>query len=134
VRLVAIDVSEAMLDIARQRAQTLGRAVYFQVGDATALPFPDERFDSVVCTLSLCCVPDDRRAVAEMKRVLRSGGLLLLLDHVASDVYLVRIVQRMLEPFWSRWHADSLLRHPLEHVQAEGFEVVCHERSKWGIV
>ncbi|MBI1824839.1 MAG: hypothetical protein HY287_17200 [Planctomycetes bacterium] len=38
----------------------------------------------MVCTLSLCRMPDDRKAVAEMKRVLRPGGRPMLLDHVAS--------------------------------------------------
>jgi ubiquinone/menaquinone biosynthesis C-methylase UbiE len=122
-----------MLDIARQRATELGRPVQLHVADAEALGFPDECFDTVVCTLSLCCVADDRKTVAEMKRVLRPGGRLVLLDHVISDVAWVRALQRILQPFWSRWHADSLLRRPLEHVKAEGFEVVWHERSKWGI-
>ena len=132
--VTGIDLSPAMLEIARQRASELGRKVDLQVGDAEALSFPDESFDSVVCTLSLCCVPDERKAVAEMKRVLRPGGRLVLLDHVLSDATLVRAVQRILQPLWVRLHADSLLRRPLEQVRAEGFELEFQERSKWGIV
>lgn len=134
VRLTGIDLSPKMIDIARQRARELDRQVELQVGDAQALSFADASFDTVVCTLSLCCIPDDRRAVAEMKRVLRPGGRLVLLDHVASDVAVVRAVQRALEPLWVRFHAESLLRHPLELVRAAGFEIEWHERSKWGIV
>src|SRR5439155_6306790 len=70
VRLTGIDMSPAMLDIARRRAQGLGRPVDLQPGDAEALTFADGSFDTVVCTLSLCCVPDERKAVAEIKRVL----------------------------------------------------------------
>ena len=134
VRLMGIDLSPAMLDIARRRANELGRRVELQVGDAEALSFPNGCFDTVICTLSLCCIPDDRKAVAEMKRILRPGGRLVLLDHVASNVSLVRVIQRMLEPLVNRFYADSLLRHPLEHVNREGFEILWRERSKWGIV
>jgi len=69
-----------------------------------------------------------------MKRVLRPGGRLVLLDHIRSDRVLVRALQRILEPLWRRFHADSLLRRPVEEVSAEGFEVVQTVRSKWGIV
>ena len=54
VEITGIEISPAMLEIARQRAQGLGRQVELVIGDAQALPFPDQRFDTVVCTLSLC--------------------------------------------------------------------------------
>lgn len=69
VRLTGIDFSAGMLAIARERARRLGLDASLREGDAQALPFQDASFDSVVCTLSLCNIPDDRRAVAEMKRV-----------------------------------------------------------------
>ena len=50
-------------------------------GDPQALEFPDPDFDTMVCTFSLCAIPDDRRAVEEMARVLQPGGLLLLAVH-----------------------------------------------------
>lgn len=67
-------------------------------GDAQALEFPDGRFDTVVATLCLCTIPDERRALAEAYRVLRPGGRLLLLEHVRGPVGPVRWVQRMLDP------------------------------------
>src|SRR5829696_3874957 len=107
-------------------------------GDAQELPFPDASFDAVVCTLSLCTIPDDRRAVAEMKRVLRPRGRLLLLDHIrASSKVWLKVwlgVQRVLEPLSWKSSCDHLLRRPLEHVVAEGFEVEQRERYKAGIV
>ncbi|MBI1827271.1 MAG: class I SAM-dependent methyltransferase [Planctomycetes bacterium] len=133
-RVTGIDISPKMIEIARQRALHWGRQVGLQVGDAQALSFADASFDTVVCTLSLCCIPDDRRAVAEMKRVLRPGGRLVLLDHVASDMILIRAVQHLLEPLWVLFHSESLLRHPLKLVREEGFEIEWHQRSKWGIV
>ncbi len=123
-----------MLEIARRRARRLGREADLQVGDAQDLDFPDERFDTVVCTLSLCTIPDDRRAVAEASRVLRPGGRLLLLEHVRSPVPIVRAVQRILDPLFVRFEADHLLREPLEHLEATGFEVERIERSKLGVI
>jgi ubiquinone/menaquinone biosynthesis C-methylase UbiE len=133
-RVTGIDLSTAMMEIARARASELGRPADLQMADAESLPFPDERFDTVVATLSLCCVPDIQRAVAEMKRVLRSGGRLVLLDHVVSDRFPVRAVQQILEPLWNRLHADSLLRRPLEKVIAAGFDIEFQARSKLGII
>ncbi|HEX2085926.1 MAG TPA: class I SAM-dependent methyltransferase [Solirubrobacteraceae bacterium] len=51
---------------------------------AERLPFPDDSFDTVVCTLVLCTVDDLERAIAEIRRVLRPGGQLLFLEHVRS--------------------------------------------------
>jgi ubiquinone/menaquinone biosynthesis C-methylase UbiE len=77
VSLIGIELSPAMLEIARARARELRREVDLRVGDAQALEFPDESFDAAVCTLSLCTIPDDRAAVAEVRRVLRPGGRFL---------------------------------------------------------
>jgi ubiquinone/menaquinone biosynthesis C-methylase UbiE len=134
VRLSGVDLSPAMLGIARQRARELGMEVDLREGDAQGLLFPDESFDTVVCTLSLCNIPDDRKAVAEMKRVLRPGGRLLLLDHVRAASRLGRAVQRALEVVLVRLGGEHLLRRPLEHVRAEGLQIEEQERYKLGIV
>jgi ubiquinone/menaquinone biosynthesis C-methylase UbiE len=134
VRLTGIDLSPPMLEIARKRADELGVDADLREGDAQQLPFPEASFDTVVCTLSLCNIPDDRRAIAEMKRVLRPGGTLLLLDHVRASSKVWLAMQRVLQPLSWRFSRDHLLRRPLEHVLAEGFEVEQRERSKAGIV
>lgn len=134
VRLTGVELSPAMLEVARARAQELGVEADLRVGDAQALPFPDEAFDTVVMTLSLCTIPDDRRAVAEASRVLKTDGHLLLLEHVRSPVLPVRAVQRVLDPLFARFQADHLLREPLDHLQDASLEVERLERSKWGIV
>lgn len=73
------------------------RRVELREGDAHALAFDDDSFDTVVCTFSLCNIPDQQRAIGEMVRVLRPGGPLLLVDHVASTTRVARAVQRALE-------------------------------------
>ncbi len=108
--LTAIEFSPEMLELARQRAAELRRDVDLRLGDAQELEFADESFDTIVCTLALCTIPDPRKAVAEAQRVLRPGG---------------RFV---------RFEGDHLVREPLEYLHAAGFEVEQLERSKWGIV
>jgi ubiquinone/menaquinone biosynthesis C-methylase UbiE len=134
VRLTGIEFSPEMLKLARREADRLGRQVDLRLGDAQALDLPDNSFDTVVCTLSLCAIPDDRRAVAEMRRVLRPGGRLLLLDHVVGQPWWVRAVQWLLELCTGPVQGEHMRRRPLLHVQAEGLEVERRERSKLGIV
>jgi ubiquinone/menaquinone biosynthesis C-methylase UbiE len=139
VHLTAVDMSRAILEIARHRAEQLGRAVDLCVGDAQALDFPDECFDTVVFTLALCTIPDDRKAVAEARRVLRPGGRLLWLEHVRSPVLsripiVMWVVKRIVDPLMVRLEGDHLLREPLEHITAAGLDIERLERSKLGIV
>lgn len=135
ILLTGIELSPAMLKIARTRAGELGmRGLDLREGNAHRLPFANGSFDTAVCTLGLCNIPDDRRAVSEMARVLRPGGRLLLLDHVRAASRPVRAIQRALEMATLRFEGDHLLRRPLEHVVAEGFEIERQERYKGGMV
>ena len=134
IRLTGIDLSPGMLALARRRAGEMGRDADLRLGDAERLEFADESFDTVVCTYSLCTIPNDAQAVSEMRRVLRLGGKLLLAEHLRSPVGTVRAVQRLLEPLADRFAADHLLREPLELVRAEGLVVEELERRKLGIV
>ncbi len=134
VALTGLDLSAAMLDLARARARDLGRDVELRAGDAQALPFPDESFDTVVCTLALCTIPDEGKAVQEARRVLRSGGQFVYLEHVRSPLLAVRAVQRVLDGFSVRYEGDHLLREPLDPLRAAGFEMLTVERSKLGLV
>ena len=134
IELIGIELSPEMLAIAKERAEDLGRDADLRLGDAQDLDFPEESFDSVVCTLALCTIPDDRAAVAEVKRVLRPGGRFLLLEHVRSPIRVIRAVERLIEPLAIRFEADHLTREPLRHLKAEGFQLDELERSKWGVV
>ena len=129
-----LDLSPDMLKIARERASALGREVDLKEGDAHALPFANDSFDSVVCTFSLCNIPDPRKAVAEMKRVLRPGGTLILVDHIRSTVMPIFWFQKGIEFFSRRLEEEHMTRRPLEHVKAEGFRIQERERMRAGIV
>ncbi|HVC07253.1 MAG TPA: methyltransferase domain-containing protein [Solirubrobacterales bacterium] len=134
IRLTGVELSPPMIEITRERAEELGREVDLRLGDAEALEFADESFDTVICTYSLCTIPDDRAAVREAKRVLRGGGKFVLAEHVRSPVGVVRGVEKLIEPLAVRFGGDHLTREPLEHLEAEGFTVDQVKRSKLGIV
>jgi ubiquinone/menaquinone biosynthesis C-methylase UbiE/ketosteroid isomerase-like protein len=134
LKVTGIELSPEMAELGSRRAVELGREIDMRVGDAESLPFPDESFDTVVCTYGLCTIPDDAAAIREAKRVLRPGGRLLLAEHVRSPNPVVRGVQRALDPLAHRFGGDHLLREPLDHLAAEGFEIDAVRRQKAGYV
>jgi ubiquinone/menaquinone biosynthesis C-methylase UbiE len=133
-RVTGVDLTPAMLAQARDRAADLGIAADLRIGDAQALDFPDGRFDAVVMTLVLSAVPGIGRAIEEVRRVLRPGGRLLILDFVRSPHLPVRTLQRLLDPHMARRYDFHLLRDPLDLLEDVGFIVERLERSKWGVV
>ena len=74
-RVHALDYSRDLVGRAREWVSQKDR-VRFHVGDVTALPFPDEAFDRIVCTEVLEHIPDHAKAVSELHRVLKKGGTL----------------------------------------------------------
>jgi ubiquinone/menaquinone biosynthesis C-methylase UbiE len=132
--VTGVDLSPAMLAIARQRAADLGVDVDLQTGDAEELPFGDEAFDTVACALSLCAIPDPATAIGEMRRVLVTGGRLLLLDHIGSTWPPIYAAQWLLERLTIRAAGEHFTRRQLPLVRAAGFDVVEVERLKAGTV
>jgi ubiquinone/menaquinone biosynthesis C-methylase UbiE len=132
--ITGIELSPAMLAIARRRAADIGRDADLREGDAQHLPFDDAAFDSVVCALALCSIPDPAAAIGEMKRVLVSGGRLLLLDHIGSTWPPIYAAQRLLEQLTIRAAGEHFTRRQLPLVRAAGFQIVETERLKAGTV
>jgi len=89
---------EAAADKARRHGR--GRATTFAAADAQDLPFPDNVFDSVVATLVFCSIPQPELALVEIRRVLRPGGRLLLLEHVRGQTPFTRRLTDWLHPVW----------------------------------
>lgn len=134
VTLTGVDLSPEMLAHARRRAADLGRTIDLAEGDAERLPYADASFDTVVCALGLCAIPDAEAAIAEMRRVLVPGGRLLLLDHVRSTWPPVLALQWLVERVTIRTSGEHFTRRPRDLAVAAGFEVVESERTKAGVV
>lgn len=84
-RLVLTEPSAAMAAKLRDRLAEAGREAEVVEAGAEKLPFAEGEFDCVVATLVLCTVPDPVASLAEIRRVLKPDGKLLLLEHVRSD-------------------------------------------------
>jgi ubiquinone/menaquinone biosynthesis C-methylase UbiE len=132
--LTGVDWSGVMLETAGHRAASLGRDVRLQRADAMELPFPSSSFDTVVSTFAMCCVPDERAALAEAVRVLRPGGRLLLLDHVGSTVWPVRVLQRAVEVATVPLQSEHFTRRPIATVRDLGMVVEETERRTIGVI
>ena len=134
VGITGVDLSPDMLDIARRHATDLDLEVDLRVAAAEALPYEDDSFDTAVCTLSLCTIPDPAASIAEMKRVLRPGGQLLLLDHIGSSWWPIWAAQRLIEQLTIRTAGEHMTRRQLPLVEAAGFDIVETQRLKAGTV
>jgi ubiquinone/menaquinone biosynthesis C-methylase UbiE len=89
---------------------------------AESIPVPDSSCDFVVSTLVLCTVPDQARALAELRRVLKPSGRLLFLEHVRADDRRLARWQDRLQPLWERFgRGCHCNRRTLEAIAAAGF-------------
>lgn len=122
--LIGIDPSPTLLE----RAEIAGRGVdgfdlQLVAGKAESLPFPDDDFDTVVCSLVFCSVEDPERAAAELARVLREDGELLVLEHVRSERPRVARWQSRLNPLWQPFSGCRLDRDTPRLLAEAGFDL-----------
>lgn len=132
--VTATDYSEHMLKRAREAAATAPASVAVEHADVMNLPFEDASFDAAVCALVLCSVPDQARALAELRRVLRPGGELRIFEHVRSDRRWVAAVQRIATPLWQiPMDGCHLDRDTERSVREARFTVTSSERLSQGL-
>jgi ubiquinone/menaquinone biosynthesis C-methylase UbiE len=98
---------------------------------AQALAFPAGSFDAVVSSLVLCSVPDQNAALADIRRVLKPGGRLVFLEHVAADSNPPRLKwQKRVEPVWKHLMGNChLTRRTEAAILAAGFRIERVERE-----
>ena len=136
VRLLLTDASREMLRIAAARPRPVpsGHTDALLAG-AEALPLADASVDHVVATLVFCSVTDPERAMAEVRRVLRPGGTLVLIEHVQGATPLAGFLTRGLAGPWLRLNGVCHLdRETVETVRGAGLRVEEEERHLGGIL
>ena len=119
-RTVGLEPSWAVLQRARRRAPR----VPLVVGSAEALPFRDAAFDTVVSGLVFCSVRDPHRGLLEVRRVLRPGGQLRMLEHVRATRAWKARLQDLLQPAWTQITGGCHPNRDTEGaVEAGGFQI-----------
>lgn len=124
-QVVGLDPNPAMEPYCQKSAAACGLqdSFTFVIGDAQAMPFPSAVFDAAVITLVLCSVPDVSTALTEVKRVVKPGGHVLLVEHVISpQPGWMRTLQYFFEPL-HKWIADGchLTRDTVGALRTAGF-------------
>jgi ubiquinone/menaquinone biosynthesis C-methylase UbiE len=128
-----IDLSTGMLNQATQVAAGLPFPVDMRQMDATQLDFPNDSFDTVTVSLTLCTVPDPTATLEEMARVCRPDGHLVLLEHVLSPNPVVGWLQRRVSPAQERMLGCHLDRTTDRLVRDLGYKVERDESRLFGI-
>jgi len=120
-RIEAIDPDPFLDRYSRPRIDASRVEVDFHHLDAEHLPFEDERFDTVVSTLTLCSIPDVMHALGEIRRVLKPGGQFLFMEHGRDPRPEAARWQDRLTPLWRPLAGGCCLNRPvLELIEGAG--------------
>ena len=131
MEVVALDITPAMVERTRARAQALGRAVDARVGDAQALPFPDDSFDAVILHLIVAVAPDGAKVVSEAARVLRPGGRVAIFEKFVPEKERVSLARRLANVVTNALFSDVTRRlGPM--LEGTGLQVVHREPAALG--
>lgn len=124
VTVVATEPDLRMLERARERTARAAATILLAAADAQALPFRDRTFDTVVVGLGLCTIASPPRALAELRRVLRPGGIARLLEHVRVERPVIGWLQDLLTPLWRRIAGGCRLNErSVQTVRQAGFRI-----------
>lgn len=132
--VTAIDLSPAMLDLARQRSDLAEVPVRYEVAGAADLPLESEGFDSVVAALAMDVLPDPAAVLSEVARVLRPDGQLVAFNYVPHPRAVARATQRVIEPLLWRFQGIRLTRDPHSLLPRAGLTMVESHRQAGGLV
>jgi len=125
ISITGIDLTPGMLQRAKKRASDLRleSRVELNLDDVQQLDFPDGKFDSVVATFVFCSVPDPVLGLRELKRVVKPGGCVLLLEHMRSPNPFFGAMMDVLNPLVVRIMGANINRQTVENVRKAGLEI-----------
>ncbi len=134
MHVTAIDLSPKMLRRAEARAKRDDIPVSLLTMDAQALDFPDAQFDAAAATFVFCSVPDPVLGLSEVRRALKPGGRVYLLEHVLSHKPVLGWLMRHTNNFWRALSGANIARETVANVAAAGFNIVSVENLRLDVV
>lgn len=122
--VIGLDPSSPLLSMAERQARAGHTPVTMLQGSAEAIPLEDASVDTVLTTWTLCSIPDARAALAEMRRVLKSTGNLVFVEHGKAPDEAVARWQDRLTPLWRPIAGGCHLNRPIASlIEGAGFTI-----------
>lgn len=132
-RVRAVDPARLGWDLAADRIAASPTKIEFVGLDGQRLPVDDDDADGVLCTWTLCTIPDPGRALDEIRRVLRPGGSLHFVEHGLAHQQKGRTTQRRITPVWKEFAGGCHLDRPTtELLESYGFDVTARRFTMRG--
>ena len=101
-QVIGIDPSHQLIDLAKDLANKSRISIDLVIGSAESIPYPDNFFDTVLVTYTMCTIPNVAMANKEMWRVLKDDGKLIFCEHGLAPDKKISKWQNRIDPFWSR--------------------------------
>lgn len=134
VRVIAVDFSPKMLEIAKHKLLLTKAQVELQLADIQSLPFDENTFDTIVTACVFCTVPDPVQGFRELRRVIKPEGRLYFLEHVRSRGFILGPVMDRLNPLSVKFTGTNINRITEENIRLAGMKIVRSEQLFGDIV
>jgi ubiquinone/menaquinone biosynthesis C-methylase UbiE len=122
--ITAIDFSEKMLEKAKMKADAVKKKVDLKLMDAQQMDFSDNTFDTVFTTCVFCSVPDPIKGLMEIRRVCKSGGRIIMIEHVRSERQVLGLIMDVLNPLVVNFYGANINRRTLENISKAGYSKI----------
>ncbi|GJQ64407.1 MAG: methyltransferase domain-containing protein [Melioribacteraceae bacterium] len=122
VEVTAIDFSPKMVKIASEKAKYLNNIKDVLEMNAENMTFDDDTFDTVVTSCVFCSVPHPVKGLTEIRRVCKSGGKILLLEHVKSTKPVIGPLMDILNPIPLNIYGANINRNTIDNLRKAGFQ------------
>ena len=120
-----LDPSEELSEMAKQVADKESMEVKFISSGAEDIPLPDNYFDTVLVTYTMCTIPEVQRANQEIRRVLKDDGKMIFCEHGEAPDQNIRKWQNRINPFWGKLAGGCNINRKIPSlIQDSGFDII----------